>query len=115
MTLAIDREDRNAATSIITLRGELMLGEGSAQLGTLVLKLIEGGRNNLVFDLSGVTHIDSTGMGRFIDTYTRLEKTAGEMRLAGAKGAVRDSFHVTRLDTVFRFYPTVDEACKGLN
>jgi anti-anti-sigma factor len=62
----------------------------------------------------GVTRIDSTGIGRFIDTYGRLKKTGGEMRLAGVEGAVRETFRLTRLDRVFSFYPTVEAACAGL-
>jgi hypothetical protein len=34
--------------------------------------------------------------------------------MAGATGYVRDCFRVTRLDTVFRFCETVDEALAGL-
>ena len=67
----------------------------------------------LVFDLSGMTRIDSTGIGRFIDTYGRLRQSGGQMRLAGAAGTVRDAFRLTRLDTVFSFYPTVKAACEG--
>ncbi len=114
MALAIEHRDVQSATTIITLRGKLVLGEECAQLEKLVPELLKNGRRNLVFDLSGVTHIDSTGMGRFIDAYGRLGKAGGEMRLAGATGAVRDSFRVTRLDTMFRFYPTVETACEGL-
>jgi hypothetical protein len=36
------------------------------------------------------------------------------MRMAGAEGTVRDAFRLTRLDTVFSFYKTVEEACAGL-
>lgn len=115
MSLGVERQDLQSATSVITLRGKLMLGEESAQLETLVPQLLKNGRKNLVFDLAGVTHIDSTGIGRFIDTYSRLAQVGGQMRLAGATGAVRDSFRVTRLDTVFKFYPTVEAACEGLN
>ena len=115
MSLAIEQHDRNASTSVVTLRGKMMLGEEAAQLEALVPVLLKNGRKNLVFDLSGVTHIDSTGIGRFIDTYSRLTPLGGQMRLAGATGAVRDSFRVTRLDTVFKFYPTVDAACEDLN
>lgn len=114
MALGVEHQDVQAATSVITLRGKLMLGEECRQLETLVPQLLESGRRNLVFDLSGVTHIDSTGIGRFIDTYSRLSQLGGLMRLAGASGAVRDSFRVTRLDTVFTFYPTVAAACEGL-
>ena len=97
----------------MTLSGKLLLGQ-SQKLAAVVPELIATGHKNLVFDLRGVTHIDSTGIGRFIDAYTRLAKIGGKMRLAGATGAVRASFHVTRLDTVFSFYPNVEAACQGL-
>jgi|SRR5579883_423522 anti-sigma B factor antagonist len=115
MSLEIEQKDVTGSTSVITLVGKLMLGSEAAQLEGLVPQLLKEGRKNLVFDLSGVTHIDSTGIGRFIDAYTRLAPAGGQMRLAGATGAVRDSFRVTRLDTVFKFYPTVEAACEGLN
>lgn len=115
MPLAVEQQDVNGSTSIITLRGKLMLGPEAGQLERLVPELLKSGHKNLVFDLSGVTHIDSTGIGRFIDAYSRLVPMGGQMRLAGASGAVRDSFRVTRLDTVFKFYPTVEAACEGLN
>src|SRR5579864_5180760 len=115
MPLAVERQDVEGATSVITLRGKLMLGEETGQIETLVPQLLASGRKNLVFDLSGVTHIDSTGIGRFIDTYSRLGQAGGQMRLAAASGAVRDSFRVTRLDTVFKFYPSVEAAVEGLN
>ena len=118
MALGIERQDGQGAgegaISLIILRGKLMLGEDCNLLEAVIPELLRDGRTKLIFDLSGVTHIDSTGIGRFIDTYSRLGQAGGEMRLAGATGAVRDSFRVTRLDTVFRFYPTVDAACEGL-
>ena len=114
MALVVEHQDRTEETCVLTLQGKLMLGTEAAQLEALIPQLIKGGRKNLVFDLSGVTHIDSTGIGRFIDTYSRLMRVGGMMRLAAATNPVRDAFHVTRLDTVFSFFPTVEEACEGL-
>lgn len=114
MALAIDRRDGEGSISVITLRGKLMLGEDCNKLEAVIPELLKEGRTKLIFDLSEVTHIDSTGIGRFIDTYGRLLKVSGKMRLAGASGAVRDSFRVTRLDTVFSFFPSVEEARTGL-
>ncbi len=114
MNLMIQHKEIAPATRLITIRGKLLLGPGCMELEKLVPQLVEAGARNLVFDLSGVTRIDSTGIGRFIDTYGKLRKSGGQMRLAGVGGAVRDSFRLTRLDTVFSFYPTVDEACEGL-
>jgi len=115
MPLGVEHQDVAGSTSVITLRGKLMLGEEAAQLEALVPQLLKDGRKYLIFDLSGVTHIDSTGIGRFIDAYSRLGQIGGQLRLAGATGAVRDSFRVTRLDTIFKFYPTVEAAREGLN
>jgi anti-anti-sigma factor len=115
MSLALEHRDLQPTTTLVTLTGKLLLGQESLKLEALVPQLIASGHKNLVFDMHGVTHIDSTGIGRFIDAYSRLRKVGGKMRLAGATGAVRDSFHVTRLDTVFSFYPTVEAACQGLS
>lgn len=113
--LALEHQEFQPEASLITLKGKLLLGQESAKLAALVPELIASGHKNLIFDLQGVTHIDSTGIGRFIDVYSRVARIGGKMRLAGASGAVRDSFHVTRLDTVFSFYATVEAACQGLS
>jgi anti-anti-sigma factor len=112
---SIETKQITPATRVIAIRGKLLLGtECVAELAELVPQLMAAGARNLVFDLSGVTRIDSTGIGRFIDTYGRLQKSGGQMRLAGAEGAVRESFRLTRLDRVFSFYPTVEAACEAL-
>ena len=80
----------------------------------MVDELALGPRKHLIFDLSGLAQIDSTGMGLFISTHGKLEKLGGNLRLAAAAGAVRDAFHVTRLDTIFTFYDSTAEASAGL-
>jgi anti-sigma B factor antagonist len=114
MHLSIEHKQIAPATRVIALTGKLLLGPGCLELEALVPQLVAAGTRNLVFDLSGVTRIDSTGIGRFIDAYGRVKKSGGQMRLAGAEGPVRDAFRLTRLDTVFSFYPSVEAACEGL-
>jgi anti-sigma B factor antagonist len=114
MDLTIEHQQLDSTSSLIALRGKLLLGPGCKQLETLIPDLLAAGSTTLVFDLSELTHIDSTGIGRFIDTYGRLKKAGGGMRLAGASGVVRESFRITKLDTVFTLYPTVEAACAGL-
>jgi anti-anti-sigma factor len=113
MALQLQHRNLQPSAALVTLSGKLLLGQESQELAALVPELIARGHKCLIFDLHGVTHIDSTGIGRFIDTYIQLSKVGGKMRLAGATGPVRDSFHVTRLDTVFSFYPDVEAACEG--
>lgn len=97
--------------SLIAVKGKLMLGADSLQLERLVEDLLSQGYRDLVFDLSGLTHIDSTGIGRFIASYNRTLKVPGTtMRMAAATGVVRSAFRVTQLDRVFPFYETVEQA-----
>jgi anti-anti-sigma factor len=98
---------------IIKLAGRVMMGSESEQITTLVSDLLEQSKRIIIFDLAGITAIDSTGVGRFIASYNQIAAANGEMRMAAAPGLVIRVFRVCRLDTVFRFYPTVEDACQA--
>ena|SRR5690349_52508 len=97
-------------TVVITITGKVMMGPESEQITTLVDDLLSQAKRIIIFDIAGITKIDSTGMGRFISSYNQVAAAGGEIRMAGAPRFVFQAFHVCRLDTVFRFYSSVDEA-----
>jgi anti-sigma B factor antagonist len=99
-----------AGTVVITLAGKLMLGPEGDQIVSLVEAQLTAGTRKFVFDLSGVTVIDSTGIGRFISSFNKIMAAGGDMRMAGASGHVMQSFRVSLLDKVFSFYPTLQQA-----
>ena len=109
MGLSIESKEEKPGTLLAALKGELILGTDCNKLAQFVQAQADRSQH-LVFDVAGVSQIDSTGIGLFIDAYSRLEKAGGRMTIAGAAGAVKDAFHVTRLDTVFRFVATTDAA-----
>lgn len=110
MLLEIDYREVAEGTVVVTLSGKLMLGPESQQVETLVDGLLARGYRNFIFDIAGVARIDSTGIGRFIYCYNKIAEAKGKLLMAGAQGYLRESFRVSRLDTVFRFYPDVDSA-----
>jgi len=110
MLMEISHTEIAPATAVVTLTGKLMMGPESAQIVNLVDDLMRRGKRIIVFDMSGVTAIDSTGIGRFIYTYNKLAGAGGDMRMAGATGHVFQTFKVSLLDKVFRFFPSVEEA-----
>jgi len=87
-----------------------MRGPESAQIESLTAGLLERGYRRLIFDLSAVKRIDSTGIGRFISALNSVQQAGADLRMASGPGYVRDCFRVTRLDTIFRFYPDVETA-----
>jgi anti-anti-sigma factor len=114
MSLEIGQKEIKPGVAVVTLAGRVMLGNESAEIETLVDKGIREGWRHFVFDLSGVTHIDSTGIGRFISSLNKVRQAGGSLRMAAASGQVRDAFRVTRLDTVFKFYDDTEAALQGL-
>jgi anti-sigma B factor antagonist len=111
--LEIATESPKPGVRIIRLAGKLMMGPESAALESLVQERVEAGDRMLVFDLAGLKQIDSTGIGRFISAFNRLLAVGGNLAMCGAQPVVRQSFRVTRLDTVFRFYDAVDDALRA--
>jgi len=103
MSVTIEHREQSPQTALITVNGRLLLGPGCQEMERLIGGLLEQGYRHLTIDVAGVTHIDSTGMGRFIDAHNKLQPLGGSVHVVGAKGAVRDMFRVTRLDTIFRF------------
>lgn len=99
---------------VVHVRGRLMLGVESHQVEQLVARLLQEGERDFVFDLEGLTHIDSTGIGRFIASYNLIMQVENaSLRMAAAAGAVRAAFRVTKLDTVFPFFSDVASARAG--
>jgi anti-anti-sigma factor len=113
-SMKITHYDAAADMTVVTVAGEVMIGPESEQITTLVSELLRKAKRVIIFNVANVTKIDSTGIGRFISSYNQAAAAGGEIRMAAAGGIVFRAFHACRLDTVFRFYPTVDEACKAL-
>jgi len=108
--LEISHKESDNGTAVISLTGKVMMGADSEPIVLLVDKFLAEGKRLIVFDLSGVTRMDSTGVGRFIYSFNRITAAGGEMRMAGATGHIFDIFHVSLLDTVIPFFPSVEEA-----
>ncbi len=113
--LEINQHETEQGVAVVSVSGRVMLGDESAQIETAVEDLLSHGKKRIVFDLSGVKHLDSTGIGRFISSLNKVMQAGGKLRMANASNVVRDGFRVTRLDTVFEFFDDVESACQGFD
>jgi anti-anti-sigma factor len=108
----ISRETLAPGKAVIRLYGKVAISEAPDRVGAAVDNLVEAGTRIVIIDLSGVTALDSTGIGYLIAGYNRVAAAGGEMRMAGATGHILQNFRVNQLDRVFAFYPSVEEAAK---
>ncbi len=71
------------------------------------------GVSRFVLDLSGVALIDSTGLGALVAAL-KASGRPGSVVVSGARDAVATLFRLTRMDRVFRQYPSEIEAAAAL-
>jgi anti-sigma B factor antagonist len=87
--------------AVIDFSGKITLGEGSAVLRKVVRDLIANGRRKILFDLSDVDYIDSSGIGEMVAAYTAVRSADGELKIIHLTRRVHDILQITRLFTVF--------------
>jgi anti-sigma B factor antagonist len=110
MPLEINQREVAPATAVISLEGSVMRGPEAERIEAVLNGALAQGLSRIVFDMTGVKRIDSTGIGRFIYCLNKVQQSGGKLWMAGAQGYVRECFRVTRLDTIFQFCGTVEDA-----
>jgi anti-anti-sigma factor len=98
--------------TIVTVKGEIDVFT-SPKLRETLVELVEAGALHVVFDLSEVDFLDSTGLGVLIGIYNRLRSRNGSMTLAGANDRVGHVFHVTQLTKIFVLHDSLEEALQA--
>jgi len=94
---------------IVDCAGRIVFGEESAYLRDMVKKLIAE-KQNLVLNLSGVTYIDSGGLGTLVALYITARNNGSSIKLANLTQRVGDLLQVTKLVTIFDVYDSEQKA-----
>jgi len=73
----------------------------------------EGGSDTVVLDLSQVKFIDSSGLGAIVASMKHMGASR-KLALAGLTPTVEKVFRLTRMDSVFSVFSTLDGALEEL-
>jgi anti-sigma B factor antagonist len=95
---------------VLELIGRITIGRDCKQLEWSVENLVKEGRKKVIFDLTGVTHLDSTGIGIVVMSAGQLKKAGGELRVAGASAHVEEVLKMTNIDQIVVLHPTTAAA-----
>jgi len=102
------REDGDI--TILTVTGDLVIGEPETTFKRTVTELLEEGRVNLLVDLSAVGFLDSSGLGALVRALTQSQKEGGQTKLLNAGPQVRKLLQMTKLDSVFEIHDDMEAA-----
>jgi anti-anti-sigma factor len=99
---------------VLEINGRITIGRECKQLEWATETLVrEKQQKKIIFDLTGVTHIDSTGIGIIVMSVGQVKQAGGELRLAGANKHVEQVLKLTSIDKLVAWDPTVTEAAAG--
>jgi len=99
---------------VLEMTGSIRIGPNCQQIEQAVEEIIRRHETCVIFDLSGVSFVDSSGVGTLVRCLAKLKKLGGTLRLTGVKGMVEGVLKLTQVDRVLEIYPTAAEASKDL-
>jgi anti-sigma B factor antagonist len=106
--LKIDREEgKNPGTLIVRLAGPLTLRN--------IFDLQSQLRNAkptpvTILDLTDVPYMDSAGMGVVVNYHVHCQNLGGRLSAVGVSPRIMELFKITKVDSVIRMAPTLEEA-----
>jgi anti-sigma B factor antagonist len=112
VTMATQIEIRDDI-AVVTLTGKLMGGPETDECHLGIKTAISNGIRKAAIDLSGAEWINSRGMGMLMACYISFLNQDGELRLAGPTEKTKSLLRMTKLDTVFKSYETIEEAVES--
>jgi len=99
---------------VFEMAGSIRTGPDCRQIEQAVDEIIRGHETCAIFDLSGVSFVDSSGLGTIVKCLTELKKLGGTLRLTGVKGMVKGVLELTQINRVIEIYATASEASQDL-
>ena len=97
---------------IVEFTNNKILDEANiAEIGqTLNAMIDEVAQPKLLLDFSNVDHLSSAALGTLINANNRIKQRNGQLRLASIKPQIYEVFVITKLNKLFRIFPTRADA-----
>ena len=96
----------DASGAVIRLHGPLLLGN----FFPLQNMVRSDGANLLILDVADMPYIDSAGIGCLVGAHVSRENSGRKLVIVGATDRLLASLKVTKVDNLFNFAPSVEQA-----
>lgn len=113
--LSVERSQIPPDISVLELKGRIILGNNSRDVELKLAELLRERARKIIFDVKGITMLDSTGIGILVVCQGKINKEGGALRIAGATGSVEDTMRITNVDKILKLCPSVDDAAASFS
>jgi anti-anti-sigma factor len=111
--MEIERLEENGVT-VVAVRGVINFGESASQFSSYLSDLLAAEIPAVLVDMSGINHVDSTGLGELVGYLQRFEKEGRRLALFRPHRRIRSLLRLTRLDEIFLIFENREEALDAL-
>ena len=108
MNLKIESRQSDGVT-VVSCTGRVVFGEEATVLRDNLKRILNTSKN-IVLNLSGVSYIDSGGLGTLVGVYSSARTAGADIKLSGLGHRIRDVLQITKLATVFEVYDNEQQA-----
>jgi len=98
--------DPDETAVVLRIHGPLLLGN----FFPLQTEVRADSSNLLIIDVADMPYIDSAGIGCLVGAHVSREHSGRKLILVGANERLLTSLKVTKVDQLFTFAPTVEQA-----
>jgi len=99
---------------VLKMNGELMGGPDAEVFRKIIDKAIKDENVFIIADMTHVSWMNSSGLGMLIAALTSLRSSGGDLYLVHLSDRLRRPIQITKLDSVIREFPTVQDAIKAI-
>ncbi|HEY6268943.1 MAG TPA: STAS domain-containing protein [Candidatus Acidoferrum sp.] len=111
----IVKKEFKPGVMILELSGPLQMGVECKQLELALDQLLRDGHTRVVLDLSKLTKLDSGGLGKIVNCFSRLKTAGGTLCLAATTGMIDGVLKLAHADRFLKSYPTAREAAESFS
>ena len=96
--IMVQREDTKA---VVRPAGDSIVAASIPELRSRIRGIVEEGVRDLVFDLTDIRMVDSSGIGLLIAAYNSLRKVGGQLAVIHASAEILELFQTMRMHQHF--------------
>lgn len=111
----IAKKELKPGVIVLELSGPLQMGVECKQLELAFDEIVRENRSCVVLDLTRLTKLDSGGLGKIVDCFSRLKHAGGSLCLAGTTGMIDGVLKYAHADRFLKCYPTALAAAESFS
>ena len=96
--------------TILDISGDIAFSERKGDLFTRIQELLDDGEKSILLNTKDVGHVDSTGIGEIVRSYTTVTNGGGQLKLVNVRETLYEVLSITKLLMIFDTFKDEGEA-----